>query len=68
MCVGGGVGESKCQFFGWFVAVFEADEVAAPVEWVACVVAHVAEPACVSVLELDAVEGGLGVGVSLGEA
>jgi len=58
---------SDSQYFGWFV-VLESHEVAAPVEGVAGIVAHVAEPACVSVLELDAVEGWLGVGGGLGEA
>ena len=54
--------------FVGLVSVYEFDEVAAAVARVAGIVAQVAEPTCVSVLELDAVEGWLGVGGGLGEA
>lgn len=50
------------------VSVGEVDEVAAAVARVAGIEPCVVEPACVSVLELDAVEGWLGVGGGLGEA
>ncbi len=57
------------DWFLWgLVSVYEFDEVTAAVARVAGIVAHVAKPACVSVLELDAVEGWLGVGGGLGEA
>ena len=57
------------DWFLWgLVSVYEFDEVAAAVARVAGIVAHVAEPACVFVLEIDAVEGWLGVWDGLGEA
>jgi len=57
------------DWFLWgLVSVYEFDEVAAAVARVAGIVAQVAEPACVSVLELGEVEGWLGVGGGLGEA
>ena len=57
------------DWFLWgLVSVYEFDEVAAAVARVAGIVAQVAEPTCVSFLELDAVKGWLGVGGGLGEA
>jgi hypothetical protein len=57
------------DWFLWgLVSVYEFDEVAAAVARVAGIEPCVAEPACVSVLELDAVEGWLGVWGGLGEA